>query len=271
MASLSFRATRSTFAGHYPGYGKSVLLLKSAIRPLTRREYSSSSSNDNLEYQKSDNEPTNTIFDGSRRKRILQFKNDGNLYHEKVLIGYSRQQMCDLVFDVASYRDFLPFCINSEVLNEPDRPGLNLRLMKNNYKSSTAGAKAVPNNTIKREQSFKAKLEVGYPPIRESYVSHVTMIRPDMVKSISRDTRLFEFLINEWKFHPSTAQVSDTENSCIVEFYVSFKFRSVIYTKFATLFMDQVFKKMVVAFTNRASEKYGKASCEPQLITKHSE
>lgn len=135
--------------------------------------------------------------------------------------------------------------------------------------------------------SFKAKLEIGYPPIREAYTSHVSIIRPHMVKSISRDTRLFEFLINEWKFHPvdveqlpakankESAVASEAglaadaanERACIVEFYVSFKFRSSIYNNFTSIIMDQIFSKMMNAFTNRALVLYGKPSREPKEIS----
>lgn len=125
--------------------------------------------------------------------------------------------------------------------------------------------------------SFKARLEIGYPPIRESYISHVSIIRPNLVKSISRDTRLFEFLINEWKFHPIASSESQTLSrtvpvkedemrSCIVEFYVSFKFRSPVYSRFSSLFMDQIFRKMVNAFTHRALVLYGKPAVQPKEL-----
>lgn len=134
--------------------------------------------------------------------------------------------------------------------------------------------------------SFKARLEIGYPPIREAYTSQVSIIRPHMVKSISRDTRLFEFLINEWKFHPvqveqmsnktsqaaavaSVGKAADEINqlSCIVEFYVTFKFRSSIYNNLSSLIMDQIFSKMMNAFTNRAMTLYGKPSHQPKEIS----
>lgn len=116
-----------------------------------------------------------------------------------------------------------------------------------------------------------------YPPIKESYMSYVSIIKPEIVKSISRDTNLFEYLINEWKFHPyditsspykgqdgtvsqnGAAGGPDT-SACIVEFYVAFKFRSILYSQFSSLFMDQIFKQMVKAFTKRAKQMYGPPS-----------
>ena len=143
---------------------------------------------------------------------------------------------------------------------------------------------------IEREQivippSFKARLEIGYPPIRESYISNVSIIRPNLVKSVSRDTRLFEFLINEWKFHPVRVEQLPTkvpsssgheepnpedqvinQQTCLVEFFVSFKFRSPVYNRFSALVMDQIFSKMVQAFTNRALVLYGKPSTTPREL-----
>ena len=40
----------------------------------------------------------------------------GTYYHEKVILGYSAEQMCDLVGNVQKYKEFLPFCINSEIV-----------------------------------------------------------------------------------------------------------------------------------------------------------
>ena len=213
----------------------------------------------------------------------MPFKNsNGSYYHEKVILGFSREQMCDLVFNVSKYKEFVPFCANSEILAE-SKPAnsdhLNLKKRANTAKLNLIDA----NKEIQTPKSFKAKLEIGFPPIKESYTSHVSMIRPNLVKAISRDTSLFEYLINEWKFHPvdlnnklinnkvlKQAQESNLnlakehiDNSCIVEFYVSFKFHNIVYAKLSEVFIEKMFKKMVAAFTNRAQFLYGKPSVPP--------
>ena len=198
----------------------------------------------------------------------------GIYYHEKIIIGYSRQQMCDLVYNVAEYKEFVPFCVDSVILSDGASKinHLNLRLMD---KKATENSLVLKDDTkTQSAKNFKARLEIGFPPIKESYVSHVSMVRPHFVKAISRDTNLFEFLINEWKFYPHPVNTnikntntiatsnfnhkSDEEKCCLLEFYVSFKFRNPIYSGFSTLFMDQIFKKMVTAFISRAQELYGK-------------
>lgn len=199
-----------------------------------------------------------------KQGKFLKSSAQGSFYHEKVILGYSREQMCDLVFDVKRYKEFLPFCIDSDVVEEKiTRPkAINLR------KLHTVSNKTETDRKAELPSSFKAKLEIGYPPIREAYISHVSMVRPETVKSISRDTNLFEYLINEWKFHPyrPNDQSDIMTNCCIVEFYVSFNFRSVIYNKFSELFMDQIYRQMLSAFVKRAHVLYGKASIEPRNI-----
>ena len=217
------------------------------------------------------------------RKSNNKSNANGLFYNEKIVLGYSREQMCDMVFDVAKYKEFVPFCIDSKLLNDSSyttklnlktaktalslNTNLNLKNNKIEYKNSTAAS-----TTLHIPQVFKARLEIGYPPIRESYISDVSMIRPNLVKAISKDTNLFEYLINEWKFDSnplkkntmsltSPNQAVTNETSCLVEFYVSFKFRNPLYSAFSQIFMDQIFKKMVSAFTNRAEVLYGKPSC----------
>jgi len=195
----------------------------------------------------------------------------GNTFHEKILIGYSRDQMRNLVFDVAKYKEFLPFCIGSEIItpakfnvNKTIDKSLNLNLRLRNKKSSILNDDILVERPqgSREKNSFKARLEIGYPPIKEAYVSHVSMVTPYQITSISRDTNLFDYLINEWKFHSNGKSIGPNSNddSCIVDFYVSFKFRSALYARFSEMFMDQVFGKMVEAFTNRARQLYGPPS-----------
>jgi coenzyme Q-binding protein COQ10 len=229
----------------------------------------------------------------------LRNKTSGNYYHEKVILGYSREQMCDLVFNVEKYKEFVPWCIDSHILeaNGSSQATANKKINLNLLKKNKTVALNLNETTSKKEiqtpKSFKARLEIGFPPIKESYVSHVSMIRPHLVKAISRDTNLFEYLINEWKFHPhdlfdshlkqpvpisslkerkegtkDQGNEKNVEKSCIVEFYVSFKFRSKIYDQLSSLFLDQVFKNMVGAFNKRAEILYGKPSIQTKKLNK---
>jgi ribosome-associated toxin RatA of RatAB toxin-antitoxin module len=209
-------------------------------------------------------------------------KKGGRFYHEKIILGYSRQQMCDLVFDVAKYQEFVPFCLHSEIIEcNKDKKPFNLHLKKNinQFKLNLQQNQNKPVNILKSKNALElpqrcsARLEIGYPPIKESYISSVTMYRPYVVKAVSSESRLFEYLVNEWKFqkydcsHPNKDIIKNQINEitdenceekyCLVEFFVSFKFHSVIYTEVANMFMEKMFKKMVEAFNQRAKQLYG--------------
>lgn len=61
-------------------------------------------------------------------------------------------------------------------------------------------------------------------------------------------------------------ELKELEKSCLVEFYVSFKFVNSLYSAFSEVFMDQIFKTMVSAFTDRAAVLYGKPSVLPKSV-----
>lgn len=250
-----------------------VVLIKKNIKPL-------------LVLGNSYNQPLTTITrSSSKRERDnhrLSRIEGGTYYHEKIILGYSRSQMCNLVYDVAKYKEFVPFCVSSTILSELSEPG-KLNLTKMNRNNLSLNMKNFNNNIDGQgnlPKSMRAKLEIGYPPIQEEYVSHVTSVHPNYVNSVSKDTYLFKFLINEWKFHPNPLcydidhlnSMSDSElnkgieESCMVEFFVSFKFNNSLYNSFSEIFMDKIFKKMIEAFTKRASVLYGKPSMLPKSV-----
>jgi len=64
------------------------------------------------------------------------------------------EQMFDIVADVESYDEFVPWCKESQV-------------------------------THRRDGGFRCRLTVGFPPIIERYTSIVTVSRPHMVKVVN--------------------------------------------------------------------------------------
>lgn len=186
-------------------------------------------------------------------------------YKEKKVLGYPREYMFDLVKDVERYNEFVPWCLKSEILSENKRI-----LLRSNDKLKNINK----NFNLEVPDSFRARLEVGYLPLKESYISHVSYIKPKFVKTISVDTKFFEFISAEWKFYPydhltNAIIIKDelakkTYECCMLEFMISFKMRSILHTTFSTLFLDSLTKKMVSAFVNRANQLYG----PPKVKTK---
>ncbi|KAJ1436758.1 START-like domain superfamily [Sesbania bispinosa] len=74
------------------------------------------------------------------------------IYEEKRVLGYSQEQLFDVVAAVDLYHGFVPWCQRSETLKQyPDG-------------------------------SFDAELEIGFKFLVESYVSHVELNRPKLIK-----------------------------------------------------------------------------------------
>jgi coenzyme Q-binding protein COQ10 len=176
-------------------------------------------------------------------------------HREKKVIGYTRESMFEIVNDVASYREFLPFCLNSEIIQK-DIPSTVIRPRVVKEKDD---AKVIP-------RTFKAQLTIGFPPFKESYVSTISYVRPDFIKTLSQNTSVFEYIAAEWKFLPYDSSrntivlnehIDDKNRCCVIDFNVSFKFNSIFYSRFASIFLENIFKQMVSAFEKRAKEKYG--------------
>ncbi|KAH6940165.1 hypothetical protein HPB50_025973 [Hyalomma asiaticum] len=175
--------------------------------------------------------------------RLVKPSGGGNTLHysEKKLLGYSAEQMFEVVSRVEFYRDFVPWCTQSRV-------------------------------TARSPHALTAYMQVGFPPIVESYTSHVTLVRPTLVKSVCSDGRLFNHLETTWRFEPG---LEDNPKTCTLDFkasggspaihlftfiLVSFEFRSRLHSHLAHMFLDEVVRQMTRAFLNRAATLYGKQS-----------
>lgn len=155
-------------------------------------------------------------------------------YKARKLIGFSEQQMYNVVADIKNYKAFLPFCIKSTILDHNDN-------------------------------ILKANLEIGFPPVTENYTSKVTLVEPKLVKAQCYDGRLFNYLETKWKFAPG---LRSNPKTCVIDFYVKFEFRSLLHSQLATIFFDKVVKEMEIAFINEARNRYGKESIPTHQLNK---
>ncbi|XP_017756077.1 PREDICTED: coenzyme Q-binding protein COQ10 homolog B, mitochondrial isoform X3 [Eufriesea mexicana] len=79
-------------------------------------------------------------------------------YEGRKLIGFSMEQIFEVVADVENYKNFVPFCKKSDII-------------------------------FKNDDMLKANLVIGFPPINESYTSKVTTVRPRFVKAECSDDK----------------------------------------------------------------------------------
>lgn len=215
-----------------PSTSKSLRSFASRIGHLTQSIRSSDISNRHLTSSSSSpfigSPPRNTINKNSVQTRQFLGCGDGEegvlskIYEEKRVLGYSREQLFDVVAAVDLYNGFVPWCQRSEILkHHPDG-------------------------------SFDAELEIGFKFLVESYVSHVELNRPKLVKTTVSQSTLFDHLINIWEFSPGPVP-----GTCNLHFLVDFKFQSPLYRQIASMFFKEVASRMVGSFNERCRLIYG--------------
>ncbi len=152
-------------------------------------------------------------------------------HSEQRILPYKPQDMLELVLDVAKYHEFLPWCLQSRVLNPP--------------------AKNAPIG------EFIGDLVVGHRMIHEKFASKVQFNRQKMTIDTAKayiNKSPLQAMDCHWQFH----DLPDGKNGCMIDFAVSLDFQSVILrTAFSSLF-DTAVAKMVNAFENRAKKSLKK-------------
>ncbi|KAF6209848.1 hypothetical protein GE061_015600 [Apolygus lucorum] len=147
-------------------------------------------------------------------------------YVGRKIVGFTPDEMFQVVSDVENYRSFVPFCIRSDV-------------------------------NKRTEQLLLGRLEIGFPPLIESYVSRVTMNRPHLVKADCTDGKLFDHLTTSWKFSPGP---KGNDRSSAIFFYLSFEFKSALHSQLANVFFNQLVQQMEQAFIREAERRFGAPS-----------
>lgn len=145
---------------------------------------------------------------------------------ERRQLPFTAEQLYALVADVEKYPDFLPWCMDCRII-----------------RSEADGS------------VLHADLVIGYKFFREKFRSRVTLqpysnIRVDYIEGPLR------YLSNTWRF------IHNNDGSATIDFYVDFEFKNPMFQKLMGVFFNEVVRRMVSAFEERARVLYAKSASQ---------
>lgn len=144
-------------------------------------------------------------------------------FDEERLVPYTVEQLYDLVLDIESYPDFLPWCAA-------------IRVQK------------------RTEEEIIADTLISFKAYSENYTSRIVPQPPNQAAhaaiTVEAISGPFKYLHNNWKFQRAG-------NETIVQFHIDFRFKSVLLDKLIGIFFAKACEKMMAAFLARAEVLYG--------------
>lgn len=80
------------------------------------------------------------------------------------------------------------------------------------------------------------------------------MVYPRLVKAECTDGRLFDHLDTLWIIRPG---LKNNPETCVIDFSLSFEFKSVIYSHLSNFFFNEIVRQMENAFLEEARKRHG--------------
>jgi coenzyme Q-binding protein COQ10 len=151
-------------------------------------------------------------------------------FSTKRRVRHSAAEMFDLVADVERYPEFVPLCQSLKI------------------RKQIAGPEGV--------EVLVADMTVAYKFMHETFTSRVTLDRPSLHILVEYLDGPFSRLQNRWVFHPTGAQ------SCIVEFFIAYEFRSRALGLLMGAMFDVAFRRFATAFERRADQIYAQKTAQ---------
>lgn len=143
-----------------------------------------------------------------------------SLVERSALLPYAAAEIYALVNDVARYREFLPFCIASEVLSQEG-------------------------------QEMTARIAFSRLGMAQALVTRNRLQAPERI-DMTLESGPFEALRGQWQFQALQA------SACKVSFRVEFKVQARFLQFAASSALNQAAGQAVEAFQRRAVQIYGK-------------
>ena len=144
------------------------------------------------------------------------------IHTEKRIMPYTAKQMYDLVADVETYPDFLPWCAATRIR----------KVTKDSHK------------TI-----IEADLIIAFKVFRERFGSRVTLKAEKFSIDVEYLDGPFKYLNNHWIFR-------DVDGGCEADFFVDFEFKSRVLQALIGVVFNEAMQRIVKAFEMRADDLY---------------
>ena len=141
---------------------------------------------------------------------------------EKRIMPYTAKQMYDLVADVETYPDFLPWCAATRIR----------KVTKDSHKTIV-----------------EADLIIAFKVFRERFGSRVTLKAEKFSIDVEYLDGPFKYLNNHWIFR-------DVDGGCEADFFVDFEFKSRVLQALIGVVFNEAMQRIVKAFEMRADDLY---------------
>lgn len=141
-------------------------------------------------------------------------------------VSWPARAMFNLVADIESYPEFLPWCVGARIENR--RPD---------------GEKEI----------LDAELVLSFKAFRESYRSRVILDPDNLSIDVSNLEGFFRKLDSQWRFVPDG-------DRCEVRFFIDFEFKSLLLRKTVGIAFNMAMQRVIYAFEERARSLYDEGS-----------
>ena len=144
---------------------------------------------------------------------------------ETKYLPYTAKEMFDLVADISSYPEFLPWCAAARVRKEVQKGEV---------------------------RQIEADLVISFKVFREKFGSRVLLDASKLIIETHYIDGPFSYMHSVWSFE-------NCEEGCEVKFGVDFEFKNAMLQSIIGLVFNDAMQRIVRAFERRASELYTKS------------
>ncbi len=139
-------------------------------------------------------------------------------YSEVKELPFAAAALFEIIADVDSYAEFLPWCVASRVREKPDK------------------------------ETMIADLKIGYRGFTETFASRISLNRSERTVDTCQESGPFKYLRSKWYI------LDAAENRSMVHFEIEFEFKSILLETMMGAVFETATQKMMSAFEKRAGE-----------------